>query len=151
MPIFSWLFSEPLGVGERAPDFTLTDQESKSATLSSFRGVKNVVLIFYPGDDTSVCTKQLCEFRDNWNLVNEKDTVVFGINPQSAKSHQKFAVKWQYPFPLLVDEKRRVANLYNASGLIVKRTVYLIGKSGTIRFARRGKPMPEEVLAAAES
>lgn len=110
-----------------------------------------MVLVFYPGDDTSVCTKQLCEFRDNWSLVNEKDTVVFGINPQNAKSHRKFATKWKYPFPLLVDEKRRAASLYNASGLIVKRTVYLIGKSGTVRFARRGKPAPEEVLAAAES
>lgn len=151
MPILSWLFSEPLAVGSQAPDFTLADEKGQPVTLSAFRGKKNVVLVFYPGDDTAVCTKQLCEFRDQWNLVAGKDTVVFGVNPQNAKSHQRFVEKWQYPFPLLVDEGQRAGKLYNASGLIVKRTVYLIGKSGTVRFAKRGKPKPQEVLAAAES
>lgn len=150
MTILSWLFSEPLATGGQAPDFTLPDEEGQPRALSAFRGEKNVVLVFYPGDDTGICTKQLCEFRDNWSLVDVKDTVVFGVNPQTAKSHRDFARKWQYPFPLLVDKGQKVAGLYNASGLIVKRTVYLIGKSGTIRFAKRGRPGPAEVLSAAE-
>jgi peroxiredoxin Q/BCP len=150
MPILSWLLSEPIAVGEYAPNFTLRDQEGRDVTLGDFRGRKNVVLVFYPGDDTSVCTKQLCEFRDDWQAAQAKDTLVFGLNPQSAESHRKFAEKYHYPFPLLVDAGKKVAAQYHAGGLIVKRTVYLVGKSGRIRFARRGKPAPEEVLKAAE-
>jgi len=150
MPILSWLLSEPIAVGESAPDFTLRDQEGRSVTLGDFRSRKNVVLVFYPGDDTSVCTKQLCEFRDDWQSAQAKDTLVFGVNPQSAESHRKFVEKYHYPFPLLVDAGKNVAAQYHAAGLIVRRTVYLIGKSGQIRFARRGKPSPAEVLKAAE-
>jgi peroxiredoxin Q/BCP len=73
------------------------------------------------------------------------------VNPQSASSHGRFRDKFKLPFPLLVDDDQKVAALYNASGLFVKRTVYLIGPDGVIRFARRGKPAPEEVLAAAKS
>lgn len=109
-----------------------------------------MVLVFYPGDDTGICTKQLCELRDRWSIIDSKDTVVLGVNPQTAKSHRDFVQKWQYPFPLLVDEGQKVAKVYKASGLIVKRTVYLIGKSGTVRFSKRGRPGPEEVLSAAE-
>ena len=150
MPILSWLFSAPLPPGEPAPDFSSEDQSGKPVRLSEFRGTKNVVLIFYPGDDTAVCTKQLCEFRDEWEHALRRDTLVFGVNPQSAEKHAQFAAKHHYPFPLLVDSGQRVAALYHASGLVVKRTVYLIGKSGKIRFSRRGKPSPREVLQAAE-
>jgi len=150
MPILSWLLSEPIAVGESAPDFTVEDQEGRTVALADFRGRKNVVLVFYPGDDTSICTKQLCEFRDHWQAAQAKDTLVFGVNPQSAESHRKFAEKYHYPFPLLIDTGKKVAAQYNAGGLVVKRTVYLIGKSGRIRFARRGKPAPHEVLNTAE-
>lgn len=149
MPIASWLFSEPLAVGTTAPDFTLSDQDGNSVTLSALRG-NTVVLVFYPGDETTVCRKQLCEFRDQWPLSESKNTLVFGMNPANAKSHQNFRSNHQFPFPLLVDSGRRVAKLYKASGLIVQRTVYLIGKDGKIRFAERGKPAPEKVLQAAE-
>lgn len=149
MPIASWLFSEPLAVGTTAPDFTLSDQDGNSVTLSALRG-NTVVLVFYPGDETTVCRKQLCEFRDQWPLAESKNTLVFGMNPANAKSHQNFRSNHQFPFPLLVDSGRRVAKLYKASGLIVQRTVYLIGKDGKIRFAERGKPAPEKVLQAAE-
>ena len=71
---------------------------------------------------------------------------VFGINPQGTRSHERFRRKYQFPFPLLVDEGQKVAKLYNANGLIVKRTVYRIGPDGVIRFARRGMPPPSEVL-----
>ena len=149
MPILSWLFSQPLAVGSPAPQFTLPDQNGRPVSLRDFQGQKNVLLVFYPGDDTSICTKQLCELRDDWSTVQSKDTVVLGINPQSAESHQKFIAKQHYPFPLLVDKGQKVAGDYHASGLIVRRTVYLIGKDGRIQFAQRGKPKPESVLMAA--
>lgn len=143
------LFSSPLAIGSTAPDFTLLDELGHSVHLADLRG-QNVVLVFYPGDDTTVCRQQLCEFRDSWNGVRERNTLVFGVNPQGASSHQKFRSRYEFPFPLLVDEGKRVASLYHAAGLIVRRTVYLIGPDGVIRYARRGKPPVSEVLAAAE-
>jgi peroxiredoxin Q/BCP len=150
MPILSWLFERPLSIGEPAPDFTLEDQDGKRTRLSEFRGRNNVVLVFYPGDDTSVCTKQLCEFRDSWSDSMSKSCLVLGVNPQNAESHRKFITKQSYPFSLLVDTDQQVAKQYHASGLMVRRTVYLIGKDGTIRFAKRGKPAPADVLEAAQ-
>jgi peroxiredoxin Q/BCP len=147
--MLSWLFSEPLAVGEDAPEFTLRDQDGNPVSLAGLRG-KNVVLVFYPADETTVCTKQLCEFRDNWELVESKDAVVLGVNPGSEAKHARFCANHGFPFALLADSGQRVGALYRAKGLIVKRTVYLVGKSGKIRYARRGKPAPGEVLAAAE-
>lgn len=145
--MLDWLFSSPLAVGTSAPDFSVPDQDGSRVTLSALRG-KNVVLVFYPADDTSVCTKQLCEFRDAWGDVKAKNGVVFGVNP--ARRHTKFRAKYQFPFPLLYDEGQKVARLYQSNGALVpKRTVYLIGPDGVIRYARRGKPDPQEVLAAA--
>jgi len=145
--MLSWLFSNPLDVGTAAPDFSLPDDAGGTVKLSSLRG-KRVVLVFYPGDDTPGCTKQLCQFRDDWSEARAKGVQVFGVNPQSAKSHVKFRKKFGFPFPLLVDTGQKVAALYHADGLIVKRTVYGIGVDGTIRFAKRGMPNPAEVLKA---
>ena len=147
--MFSWLFSDPLPVGQDAPDFTLRDHDSNPVSLAALRG-KNIVLVFYPADETTLCTRQLCEFRDNWALAQSKDTVVFGINPANEATHAKFRANHGFPFSLLADPEQRTGADYRAKGLIVKRTVYLIGKSGKIRYAKRGKPLPEEVLAAAE-
>ena len=147
--MFSWLPRDPLPVGSKAPDFTLPTQAGKKITLSRLRG-KNVVLVFYPGDDTMICRQQLCEFRDAWPDLREQNVLVFGINPQCADSHREFRERNKFPFPLLVDEGQRVAALYNCDGGMVNRTVYLIGPTGIIRYARRGMPKPEEVLAAAK-
>jgi peroxiredoxin Q/BCP len=147
--MFSWLFSEMLPTGEDAPDFTLPDQDGKAVSLSELRGT-NVVLVFYPIDETPTCRKQLCEFRDQWALALSKDALVLGLNPASPAKHASFRSRHQFPFPLLVDQGQVVAGLYHAKGLVVKRTVYLIGKSGKIRYAKRGKPDPAEVLASAE-
>ena len=147
--MLSWLFSEPLAVGSSAPDFSLPDQDGKPVTLSRLRG-KNVVLVFYPADETRVCRKQLCEFRDMDQLAKDRGVLVYGINPGSPQSHSSFRNQQNLPFPLLVDADKRVATLYQANGLIVKRTVYLIGRDGLIRFAKRGKPGPEEVFALAD-
>jgi thioredoxin-dependent peroxiredoxin len=142
------LFSSPLAVGSPAPHFELPDQDGNLITLASLRG-RNVVLVFYPADDTSVCTKQLCEFRDRWPMVQQQNAIVFGVNP--GKNHAAFRDKFQLPFPLLLDQGQKVGAKYRAKGLIVpKRTVYLIAPDGVIRYAQRGKPEPEEVLAAAK-
>jgi len=144
------LFSSPLAVGTVAPDFSVPDQDGNRVTLSALRD-KNVILVFYPADDTSVCTKQLCEFRDNWAGVTAKNAVVFGVNPARSRAHQKFREKYQFPFPLLIDEHQKIAKSYESSGWLgPKRTVYLIGPDGKIRYAKRGKPSPAEVLAAAQ-
>jgi len=147
--MFGWLFSDPLPVGSKAPEFSLPDDAGATVTLKSLRG-KNVVLVFYPGDDTPTCRKQLCEFRDRWDQAKMRNVVVYGVNPQSAGSHQSFRSKYKFPFPLLVDQGQKMGELYHTNGLIVKRTVYLIGPDGTILYGKRGKPAPEEVLAAAK-
>jgi len=146
--LLDWLFSDPLPVGTLAPDFSLPDQDGKMVSLSALRG-HNVVLVFYPGDDTTVCRRQLCEFRDRWAAAQQKNVLVFGVNPQSAASHTRFQTKSHLPFPLLVDPGQKTGELYHTRGLMVKRTVYLICPDGRIRYARRGMPDPDEVLAAA--
>ncbi len=146
--MLSWLFSDPLAVGSTAPEFALPDEGGHLVRLSGLRG-KNVVLVWYPGDDTPGCTKQLCQFRDSWSQASAHNAVVYGVNPQSATKHEHFRDKFHFPFPLLVDEGQKIGALYHTNGLIVKRTVYLIGTDGKIRFARRGMPAPGEVLAAA--
>jgi thioredoxin-dependent peroxiredoxin len=145
--MFAWLFSDPLSVGAAAPDFTLPDESGHVVALAALKG-RNVALVFYPCDDTPGCTKQLCQFRDQWSKVRERGVQVFGVNPASAAKHDRFRQKYHFPFPLLVDEGQKVAALYHANGLIVKRTVYVIGPDGKIRFGKRGMPDPGEVLAA---
>ena len=146
--MLAWLLSSPLAVGDLAPDFSLPDQDGNVVALSSLRG-RNVVLVFYPADDTAVCTKQLCEFRDRWKLVIEKNATVFGVNPAKPSTHASFRTKHGFPFALLVDEGQKVGAAYHTRSFVPRRTVYLIGPDGKIRYARRGKPDPEEVLAAA--
>jgi peroxiredoxin Q/BCP len=144
--MFAW-FSDPIAPGTPAPDFCLLDQDGSEVTLAKLRG-KNVVLIFYPADETPTCRAQLCEFRDSWSAVQSSNTLVFGINPQNAESHREFRERRKFPFPLLVDKKQEVGKLYRTSGLIVRRTVYLIGPDGVIRYSKRGKPSVQEVLGA---
>ena len=146
--MFDW-FSGLLEVGTMAPDFSLADDRGNLVTLSKLRG-RNVVLVFYPADDTAVCTKQLCEFRDSWGLAEQKNTLVFGLNPAKVATHAKFREHHHFPFPILSDPGQRTGAEYRAKGLFVpRRTVYLIGPDGVIRYGRRGKPEPDEVLAAA--
>ena len=146
--MLSWLFSDPLKVGDDAPAFALPDQDGKTVSLERLSG-KNVVLVFYPADETTICRQQLCEFRDQWPLVQEKNALVFGVNP--ARRHTDFRDRHKFPFPLLQDDGQKVAKLYHADGWFVpRRTVYLIGPDGLIRYAQRGKPAPDQVLAAAQ-
>ena len=135
--------------GTRAPDFSLKDSEGQTVTLSQFRDKSHVVLVFYPGDNTPVCTKQMCGLRDDYSAFKDAGVVILGINPQSAESHQGFSAKHGLPFPLLVDSEGSVIRAYGCKGLLMTaRTVYGIDKAGTIVFAQRGRPSSSEILAA---
>ena len=147
--MLSSLFSGPLPVGSKAPAFRLPDEVGNVVELSKLRG-QNVVLVFYPMDETSTCRAQLCEFRDRWEQAQSRNVLVFGVNPGKAGGHAAFRANNKLPFPLLVDTGQKVASLYKSRGLLVRRTVYLIGPEGTIRYAKRGKPAVEEVLSASK-
>src|SRR5438132_12895701 len=118
--MLDWLFSTLLAVGDVAPDFSIAKEDGSRVTLSALRG-QNVVLVFYPADGTSVCTRQLCEFRDAWAEVKAKNALVFGVNPAHGKRHEFFRAKQRLPFPLLVDKGQRIAKLYRSKGLVVPR------------------------------
>ena len=125
--------------GEPAPDFELPDSNNKLHKLSSFRG-KNVVLYFYPKDDTPGCTKQACDLRDNFHKFSEAGAVVIGISTDSVESHQNFVKKYSLPFILLSDSKKQAAKLYDVVKKILNietpftsRTTFIIDKSGKIK------------------
>jgi peroxiredoxin Q/BCP len=86
--------------------------------------------------------------RDNWDAFVRRGVQLFGVNPGGAESHAKFRAHYHFPFPLLVDRGKKVARLYGANGLVIRRTVYGIGTDGRIVFAERGKPEPARILAA---
>jgi thioredoxin-dependent peroxiredoxin len=147
--MLDWLFGGPLKVGSQAPPFALTDENERAVTLKSLKG-KPVVLVFYPGDDTAICTKQLCEIRDDWAAFKRLGAAVYGVNGQGADAHGKFAAKYKFPFPLLVDKGWQMSRAYNAGWGFVRRTVYVIGPDGRILYAQRGKPSTADILSAVE-
>ena len=141
--------NQMLNINDSAPEFSMLDQNGNSHNLSDFRGKQFVVLIFYPGDMTPVCTQQLCEIRDDYHAFSDNNAVVFGVNPASDKSHKKFATKNNLPFPLLIDNKMQTASKYKCKGAFMnQRTIYVIDKQGTIIYAKRGKPAVSEILAS---
>ncbi len=112
-----------------APDFTLPDADGKPVSLSSFRG-RNVVLFFYPADDTPVCTKEACSLRDGVPLLAEKNAVVVGISPDDPSSHKKFQTKFGLPYTLLADPEKKVLTAWGAWG---EKTLYGHKVTGVIR------------------
>ncbi len=141
-----------LNINSDAPEFSLLAQDGSTVRLSDFREKNSVVLIFYPGDETPVCTQQLCEIRDDYSSFSNKGAVVFGINPGSEKSHQKFAQKNNFQFKLLIDKKGDVAKKYKTRGILMnQRTVYVINPQGKVVYAQRGKPSVSEILASIPS
>jgi peroxiredoxin Q/BCP len=131
-----------LEVGDRAPDFTLPSTEG-AIRLSERLKTQAVLLVFYPGDDTPVCTKQLCDYRDHLSLFGDLGVDVLAVNPQSLESHERFAKKHGLSFPLLSDADGSVCRDYDAVGLLgmTKRALVLIGKDGTIRWRRSDLPI----------
>jgi len=122
-------------VGDPAPDFTLPDGNGDEWSLSAQRG-KVVVLLFYPGDETPICTRQMCSVRDRWADYSNTGAEVVGLSTDSVESHKKFAEHHELPLRLLSDVKGEVAKLYGAQSLIpgkVARSVFVIDRSGVIR------------------
>lgn len=127
--------------GKKAPVFKLKDQDDKLVSLSDFKG-KNVVLYFYPKDDTSGCTAEACNFRDEFSAFKNINTVILGISADSTASHKKFKEKYKLPFTLLSDEKKEVINkydvwkeksMYGRKYMGIERTTFIIGTDGKIK------------------
>lgn len=131
-----------LSVGDPAPDFTLPSTQG-TVTLSDRWRERAVLLVFYPGDDTPVCTKQLCDYRDNLSVFGDLGVDVLAVNPQRLKSHEKFATKYDLPFPLVSDEDREMCRAYDAVGLLgmTKRALVLVGRDGRIKWQRSDLPV----------
>jgi peroxiredoxin len=132
-----------LKIGDKAPDFTLYDTEKKSRSLKEFLGQKTV-LAFYPGAFTGVCTKEMCTLRDSISKFNEMNAKVVGISVDGPIANKAFASQNNIQFPLLSDFNRTVVKSYgilleNFAGLtgysVAKRAVFVLDKSGTIRYA----------------
>ena len=126
-----------LVINEPAPDFTLKDGNGAEWRLSDHRG-KVVVLLFYPGDETPVCTRQMCSVRDRWEDYRETGAEVVGISSDSVESHRKFAEHHDLPLRLLSDADREVARRYGALSLIpgrVARSVFVIDAKGILRYS----------------
>lgn len=144
-------------VGENAPDFTLKDLDGEQWRLADKRG-RTVVLLFYPGDDTPVCTKQLCSVRDNWSKYQATGALVVGISMDSVKSHKTFADKYNLTLRLLSDEKGEVIEKYQVKSWLPGRSaraVVVIDKLGRIAYHKVQslslfRPKDDEVLAAIE-
>lgn len=149
----------PLPAGIPAPDFELLDDASTPRKLSDFRG-KNIVLYFYPADDTSGCTKEACNFRDDYSAYEQADVVILGVSPDSVASHIKFKKKYMLPFPLLADEDHKICDMYEVWGPKkflgkvyegVLRTTFLIdGKGNIVKVFEKVRPAEHsaEVLSA---
>ena len=130
----------PISAGIPAPDFELFDDTNTLRKLSDFRG-KNVLLYFYPADDTPGCTKEACNFRDDYSAYEKAGVAILGVSPDSIESHVKFKKKFMLPFPLLADEGHKICDAYEVWGPKnflgksyegVLRTTFLIDGNGNI-------------------
>lgn len=127
-------------VGKKVSNFKLQDQNGKTISLNDYKS-KNVVLYFYPKDNTSGCTKEACNFRDEFPKFKDINAVILGISPDSVESHKKFAEKYDLPFTLLSDEKKEVLkkygvwqekSMYGKKYMGVERTTFIIDEKGKI-------------------
>jgi peroxiredoxin Q/BCP len=151
-----------LEIGKIAPNFKLKDQNNKVMSLSDYKG-KNIVLYFYPKDNTSGCTAEACNFRDEFPKFGNSNAVVLGVSPDSVESHKKFADKYKLPFTLLSDEKKEVLekyevwkekSMYGKKYMGVERTTYIIDVEGKIKKIFSKVKVPDhnkEVMEALNS
>ena len=152
-------FALKLKEGDKAPDFTTLSNSGGTVSLRDFRG-KNLILYFYPKDDTPGCTKEACGFRDLFGAFEKKGAVVLGVSTDGSKAHQKFVEKFKLPFTLLADEDKKIVQAYGVWGqksfmgrkyMGTHRVTFLIGPDGLIkRIWPKVKPDEHapEVLAA---
>jgi peroxiredoxin Q/BCP len=128
--------------GDKAPDFKLQSDSGEKISLQQFRGDKEIILYFYPKDNTPGCTKEACSFRDHLTQIQNKDAVVLGVSPDSVKSHRNFKQKQNLNFTLLSDPGHKVAEAYEAWGeksmygkkyMGILRSTFVIGKDGHIK------------------
>ena len=133
--------ADELKLGDHAPDFSLPDQEGKMVSLKSLKG-RQVVLYFYPKDDTPGCTKEACGFRDSLRAIEKANTVVLGVSMDDAGSHQKFIKKYSLPFTLLCDEDGKVSkaygvykkkNMYGKTYWGIERSTFIIDETGKLK------------------
>lgn len=144
-------------VGETAPEFTLPGTGGREYSLSSYRG-QPVVLVFYPGDDSPVCTKQLNSYNNELSAFDNVGAQVLAVSAQDMNSHDDFATKYGFKFPLLADTDKAVANLYGTVGPLgfPRRSVFVIDAQGIVRYAHKAiagltfRPV-EELVAAIEA
>lgn len=127
-----------VAVGDRAPEFTLPATGGATVSLGDFRG-RPVVLVFYPGDDTPVCTKQLTSYNNDLAQFDDLQAQVLGISAQGVESHEKFSGAHGFRFPLLADTDKKVAALYGTLGPIgfPRRSVFIVDADGVVRYAHR--------------
>lgn len=127
--------------GDKAPDFTAKDQNGNTVSLSDFKG-RNVILYFYPKDDTPGCTAEACDFRDNYQSLSGQGYQVIGVSTDNEKSHKKFEAKYSLPFPLIADEDKHIVetygvwvekNMYGKKYMGTARTTFIIDGDGVIK------------------
>lgn len=126
-----------LDVGDKIPDFSLNDQNDHAFRLADVMGIKNLVIYFYPKDDTPGCTAEACHFRDEYQAFADADALVIGISADSTESHRNFAAKNKLNYILLSDPDQQVRKLFGIKndffGLIPGRVTFVIDKAGIIR------------------
>jgi len=144
-----------LEVGDKAPTFKLDAYPIGTVSLDDYLGKKNVILAFYPKDDTPGCTKEMCSFSDDLSKFNDKDTQVLGISCDSVSSHEKFVGKFYLKQPLLADEDGTVARAYGTIKTgdrpMSDRVLFVIDKKGTVKHVFQGMPDNSELLSVIES
>jgi len=137
--------ADELNVGDKAPDFSLPTQNGQTVSLKSLKG-KQVVLYFYPKDDTPGCTKEACGFRDSITAIERANTIVLGVSMDDADSHQKFIKKYGLPFTLLCDENGTVSkafgvykkkNMYGKTYWGIERSTFIIDEAGKLKATFR--------------
>jgi len=127
-----------MNIGDPAPNFTLKDSSGEDWALSNYKG-RTIVLMFYPGDDTPVCTKEMCSVRDHWSEYQASGAEVVGISTDSVESHDKFTSKYDLPLRLLSDKDGEVRDKYGANSLLPGRTAraeFVIDKDGKIVYQK---------------
>ena len=142
-----------VNVGDKAPDFTLDMQTGENVTLSDFFGKKNVVLYFYPKDETPGCTREACTFRDSYELFTDLGAEVIGVSADTVESHKAFAEHHNLPFTLLSDLDNNVRKLYGATstlGFIPGRVTFIIDKKGVVRHVFSSQLQPEKHIEEAK-